>query len=252
MNFTVTEGIRQKSEYYWSNDRAYTKDKCYGAKTALRCRFARHPIFKCSGRAYILNNFLHQTSDHSCESNPLNEVLANTKMIRKAESTAETLREIYDNELAANPELRGMLSFPSIESTMSKRRKKNIPPNPKSPQEAVQMLNDQESHPHEDIYQGFVETKTEDGKIESAIFFANPDHFKILDEANFGFIDATFSIVPTMGFYQLLIFQVEWRGVSLPVIGALMTSKSQSLYTAVFKKLKEIFGLSCEFKPGKC
>jgi hypothetical protein len=133
---------------------------------------------------------------------------------------------------------------------LSKQRKKIFPPNPTSPQEAINVLNDQESHLYKMIYQGFVETVNEDGGKEFAIFLANPEHFKILAEAKFAFVDATFSIVPTMGFYQLLFFQVEWRGVSLPVIGALMTSKSQPLYSAVFKKIKELIGLTCEFKPA--
>lgn len=252
MNYTITEGTRNKSEWYWAGNWAYTKEKSYGQKTILRCRFARHLIFKCPGCAFIQNNSLQQTVNHSCDPNPMNENLSNvkTRMKRKAETTTEKLREIYDNELGQNPELRGMLSFPAIESTLSKQRKKIFPPNPTSPQEAINVLNDQESHLYKMIYQGFVETVNEDGGKESAILLANPEHFKILAEAKFAFVDATFSIVPTMGFYQLLFFQVEWRGVSLPVIGALMTSKSQPLYSAVFKKIKELIGLTCEFKPA--
>jgi hypothetical protein len=251
MNFTITEGARNNSEWYWAANRAYTKEKSYDQKTILRCRYARHSVFKCAGRGFIQNNSFYATVEHCCDANPLKENLSNAKTImkRKALTTTETLREIYDNELEQNSELRGMLSFPAIESTLSKCRRKNFPPNPKSPQEAIDVLNDKDNILYKEIYRGFVEIVNEEREKEFAILLADPQHFNILADAKFVFVDATFGIVPSMGFYQLLFFQVEWHGVSLPVLGALMTSKKQSLYLAVFQKLKQLIEQTCEFKP---
>ncbi len=40
-------------------------------------------------------------------------------------------------------------------------------------------------------------------------------------------------------FYQLLLFQVKYRGLAVPLFGALMTSKEEGLYKAIFSKIQE-------------
>ena len=56
------------------------------------------------------------------------------------------------------------------------------------------MLNDKDNILYKEIYRGFVEIVNEEREKEFAILLADPQHFNILADAKFGFVDATFGI----------------------------------------------------------
>jgi hypothetical protein len=91
--------------------------------------------------------------------------------------------------MSNHPEMRGLISYPNVESALSKRRKMNIPSNPKSPQEAIALLEDRENHPFSAFYQGHVQYNN-----NIAILFAVNSHIDILVNCESGFVDATFKI----------------------------------------------------------
>jgi len=63
-------------------------------------------------------------------------------------------------------------------------------------------------------------------------------------------IDGTFSVTPPF-FNQDLVVIIRCRGLALSVFHVLMTSRKQSLYTAVFKRLKDLLGPTVTIKHVK-
>jgi len=53
------------------------------------------------------------------------------------------------------------------------------------------------------------------------------------------YFDATFKVVPTV-FYQLFTLFAAFTDAAFPVLYALMSRKTQALYTGVFEKVKEL------------
>ena len=269
------EGSRKGTQLYWSGDFGYVKDYIYKDKNGLektlhlKCRLYGKP-YNCLGRGTIgLPNtdksLLKHTKIHNCESKEEEKVSIEAKgnMKRKAETTTSSLREIFEDELSQNEALSKVLTFPQVVSAMQRRRRMNLPPNPKNPKEAVEIL-ESGSHPFHDIYLGHVTHENEVG-----IFLGDKEILKRTQGAKKAFTDATFKIVPVMPpkeekFYQWLIVQVELSpeensddslsedsssdedtpesryGLCIPVIGVLMTAKSGALYQKVFEKIKEL------------
>jgi hypothetical protein len=257
-----------------SGEFGYVKDYIYKDKTGiektlhLKCRLYGKP-YNCLGRARIgLPNtdvgLLKHTVIHNCESKEEEKVSIEAKgnMKRKAETTTSSLREIFEDELSQNEALSNILTFPQVASAMQRRRRMNLPPNPKNPKEAVEIL-ESGSHPFQDIYLGHVTHENQVG-----VFIGDKEILKRCQGATKAFTDATFKIVPVMPpkqekFYQWLIVQVELSpeenldnsfsedslsgeesgskyGHCVPVIGVLMTGKSGDLYRKVFEKIKEL------------
>jgi len=53
------------------------------------------------------------------------------------------------------------------------------------------------------------------------------------------YFDATFKVVPTV-FYQLFTLFAPFADAALPVVYALMSRKTQALYTGMFTKVQEL------------
>jgi len=277
MEFCEREGERRGTKVYWAGENGFIKDYIYKGELRVKCKYSK--LLKCKGRGYIRNGLLFPLDEHKCQtlSTDMEVISAKTTMKRKAEDTSEDLRKIFSDVVNQNPEVvSDQISFHGIVSGLRKRRKMNEPVNPKSPTEAISMLDDSTSHPYSSIYKGSVKV----GK-HYAILLGDD---KALSKAKFGklaFVDATFSMVPklhtvpnteeTGKFYQLLIISVEYKacledpipeeemvlidpqdprlwGISIPIFSALMTSKTQVLYEAVFARFAK---LAPEFIPAE-
>ncbi|CAG0918881.1 unnamed protein product [Notodromas monacha] len=159
---------------------------------------------------------------------------------------------MFRDELSSMPELEGLIGFHEIESTLHKRRRLNQPRNPRTPAEAMAMLQAPNKFSH--IYRGSVENG---GGV--AVVFGSQSHLNTILEnialdptiCTTIFVDATFGIVPKMKeqkFYELLFVQVQYRNIAVPLFGALMTGKTEELYTEV---LKFIAAQWPEFQPAE-
>jgi hypothetical protein len=179
--------------------------------------------------------------EHICGSTEVDKsvLLVKSTLKRKAADMSEGgIKDIYNRVLSQNPEVQGELSFPQLEPSMRRARKETLPANPTSINEAIKKLDDRENHPFSEIYIGTVNYES-----SSAVLLGNPSQIKLMAESSSAFVDATFSIVPKgldQEFHQLLIFQIEFKNVVIPVVGALMEYKNQGLYEAVFQKIKEL------------
>jgi len=91
------------------------------------------------------------------------------------------------------------------------------------------------------FYQGVADA----GEDGSAVVFASVKQLETLRSATKVYFDATFKVVPAT-YYQLFTVFVQHVDATFPVIYALMTRKTHSLYVAVFQKIK---GLVPDFQP---
>ncbi|XP_047128924.2 uncharacterized protein LOC124809178 [Hydra vulgaris] len=185
-------------------------------------------------------------------------------MKKKTEAKSEDLRSIFQNTISELPAVvSGSVSFRQIIPSLQKRL--NGPSNPKSPNEAAEVLNDKECQRYGEIFLGSV---AEQDNV--ALLFG---HMLVINKTKLAkvyFVDGTFSMTPRMEeskWYQLLIFSVEYSavledpipdedqmnfdpdnphlwGISVPAVCTLMTSKSEALYKLVFSKIKEILDFS--------
>jgi len=92
-----------------------------------------------------------------------------------------------------------------------------------------------------EFYRGMV-----DGDVNgSALMFASDAKLELLKSAHEAYFDGTFKVVPTIDYQMFTIF-VSFADAAFPVVYALMSRKTQALYTKVFQKVKE---LAPEFTP---
>ena len=137
-----------------------------------------------------------------------------------------------------------MTPFSKFASTLCKRRTVLIPATPQGPEEFSSALKG-------DVRKldglNFFREVVRAGKEYALIFYFDVDH-SIIESVTDSHVDGTLKIVPR-GFYQFLTFHCIISGVMIPVVFALMTSKSRALYDAVMLYMKTSFP---SFRPQKC
>lgn len=157
---------------------------------------------------------------------------------RRAVDSNVTPREIFDNVCRqSEPMAAEQVTFTKMEGVIYKTRRLSLPALPKSILEADTRIRNSRylTVKGEVFYRGLVEG-TEDG---SALIFASREQLEVLSEAREIFFDATFKVVPTL-FYQLFTIFATHADETFPVLYALMTRKSFSVYRALFAKMKEL------------
>jgi MULE transposase domain len=127
---------------------------------------------------------------------------------------------------------------------MYKRRRLNQPTIPTSSYDTDSIIRNSR-YAHVDggeFYRGTVDA----GAGGTAVIFATNKQLELLQSATEIYFDATFKVVPNI-YYQLFTIFVTFADGSFPVIFALMSRKTQSLYVAVFAKVKK---LAPQFTPS--
>jgi len=71
------------------------------------------------------------------------------------------------------------------------------------------------------------------------LVFASDEQLELLRSATAVYFDATFKVVPTI-YYQLFTVFAPFADAAFPVVYALMSRKTQALYTKVFEKVHEL------------
>jgi len=132
----------------------------------------------CGGTARIKDDTLYLGKDHTCGdmTDEFRLFQAKARMKFRAGQTTEPLRDIWNSVLSQSSEsVKKNLKFETAEAVMRNKRRKNLPPIPKTLPEMKNAL--ENGHPFDDIYQGFVEF--EDGKV--AFMFGDPALLAIVE-----------------------------------------------------------------------
>jgi hypothetical protein len=127
MVYDVQEGTSKGSKLYVSGDYAYVKDKLNVLKLYLKCRHYK----TCRGRAYIIDDgYLRHTGQHSCNSRSLDTAVIAFKNILKsqAEESTESLKKLYESQIANSQEIAEIVPFNDVASAMAKRRQRTFIP----------------------------------------------------------------------------------------------------------------------------
>ena len=238
MNFQKIEGLRKGSVNYVYEGYLFIKNKADKETTYLRCIRWRDG---CKGTAFIRDGYLSLNAkcSHGPENSEVKRRKTESDIKNIAENTCTSLRQIYDENV--KPDVR---PFTKIVSSMAKRRVKTLPPIPKTFEEFRDALSGEKGQINGSP---FYQSSLMCGKEFSILFYAEIET-KDIEGVKIIHADATFKVVP-LGFYQLLIVHGLFADVIVPVFYILMTSKSRSLYDAVFAKIRNNFP---GFKPARC
>lgn len=164
------------------------------------------------------------------------EMVSRCKHRATTESTH--LRQIFDEESARVPDAAAArVGYGQVVSSLQKRRRKEMPAEPRSVGEVSSHLQD------------FVLSKMPDGSNffrgevgngdERAILFASDHQLQALSSTTNVNADGTFKVVPRF-YKQLFGIYVIKEGHCFPLVFTLMTHKSAKLYTAVFEEIKRL------------
>ena len=166
------------------------------------------------------------------------------KLKRRAETEEMSLKDIFNDETRNSP-VAEKISFPEVESTMYKRRKKTQPVIPVDLRELPEVLNENlllqiNGSP---FFRGMVDA----GDDGIGFLFASDFQMEILGMSESIGIDGTFKTVPRQ-FYQMYSIFSTVGGHTFPTMFAFLTRKTEGLYLALFEKVKEINPL---FEPRR-
>ena len=131
------------------------------------------------------------------------------------------------------------MSFADLENCMYKRRRRAQPALTTSSAEAdaavrssrYLQLNDGDFYRDRGV--------ADAGENGSALVFASNEQLALLHSATEVYFDATFKVVPTI-YYQLFTVFVPFADDAFPVLFAIMSRKTQTLYTKVFDMIRNL------------
>nr|XP_047145164.1 uncharacterized protein LOC124818380 [Hydra vulgaris] len=152
---------------------------------------------------------------------------------RAAETTSESLRDIFDQETASNQSAHHV-SFGMMESTMYRRRRSvqpQLPANCGELDNSLRVNNISKFLDGTDFYKGYVRINNDYAHIFiGKTVVASPTDLHV---------DGTFKVVPRM-FYQMITFGYILLDHFIPTIFILMTRRTQELYSLAFSKVAEL------------
>ena len=175
--------------------------------------------------------------DHRDAGDEIQRLQITERCKRRAEDEDLPLRQIFDDVCRASGDAGHHVSFADLENCMYKRRRRAQPTLPTSSTEAdaavrasrYVQLNDSV------FYRGVADA----GENGSALLFASNEQLELLQSATEVYFDATFKVVPTI-YYQLFTVFVPFADAAFPVVFAIMSRKTQALYTKVFDKIRNL------------
>ena len=239
MEFSIVEGKKLNSINYISDGYRYNKYNESKGTIYLRCTLARS--HGCSATAKIPDTgillIITKTHDHSQIEHQTDTIILANRIKRVAETSTENFREIFNTECRSSSGA-SSLSFKTIESTLSKRRRIDLPKLPSSAEEFSELV-------IQSPFSSNHRLTIREGN-ETAVLFASDQMIAKLKVAETVHFDATFKVVPRI-FYQLLTIFIRYEGHVIPALHILMSAKSEELYTAV---LSAVHSFIPDFNPS--
>ncbi len=240
-SFTKEMGyLRYNAAVYKSDDNfLYQRDSCRNGRAYLRCVKpdcqARAVADETSGEFKRTKTHSHNTSAYDQRAG-----LRNLLKRKAAESLGGTSNSQLFREVTRNHEQGASISFPSIESSMQRAKRRTHPRLPATAQDCAEMLQEDQAANFNQHLQAVVATDQESGEVGIAMIFFNLSLLThILPHITNMNFDGTFFTVPGI-FYQLFNILVVYKDHSIPAIHVLMSSKKESLYSKVIEKIREL------------
>ena len=237
MEYKIIEGKKIGSHNYECQGYLYFVYSSNPKSTHLRCTIWRTRGIVCNGtgRIDLENNLLYPKHVHShTEADYQSDICLKKSVQLKRQ---QRLRQVFDNVTSSN-QAGAMVTYRNVRNTMLKRRRLELPGNPKTPEQfSEMMMQTRFAYVFERLIifpEGF------------AAIFLSDLMFESLKGCEFTNFDGTFHVVPKL-FYQLFTIFIQEGHHALPAIHVLlMSKKSESLYEAVLKKIADMMP---DFQP---
>ena len=174
--------------------------------------------------------------DHEFESEGKKQMLLN-KMVERAQAENGSIRSIFDEECLRS-DIGHLMDYATVEQRLLKARKRSRPPLPAS----VEELDEAVRTSRYATLNGspFYRESITASNGQTAAIFISEEAAQRLQTAERIHFDGTFKTCPGL-FYQNFVVFFEFFGTVFPGCYALMTGKSQELYTLVFTYLRDYF-----------
>ena len=185
-----------------------------------------------TGRINLRNNLMNtnQIHNHTVATYKSNLIALNNKIKRAAEISTENLRQVFD-DVTSTDHAGALVTYKSVRNTMIKRRRLELPGNPKTAEEFESMIEQTRFSP---FFRSMVILS-----VGFAAIFWSDQMFEKLQECELINFDGTFHVAPKL-FFQLFTIFIQVGNHALPAIHVLMTNKSELLYEAVLEKILEM------------
>ncbi|CAF3392651.1 unnamed protein product [Rotaria socialis] len=203
------------------------------------CRNYRHG--QCRGRLHTINNQVIQIiGDHNHEpsSSDGQVAAARTRMSDSAKQScltthtivADAVSKLSDNAISSLPNLQNL--------------KRNVRKIRQRSQNPLSLPTTRDSIVIDPQYTITARDRTflhfDSGSIDQRILiFSTKKQLKILENANYIYLDGTFSVVPEL-YFQLYTIHATYFSHIIPVVYILLTGKKQRLYKEMFQQIKNL------------
>ncbi|KAM0733653.1 hypothetical protein ACS0PU_013202 [Formica fusca] len=173
----------------------------------------------------------------SLHDHPPNDMMIRTlnlkrEMYRLCQESVQPIKKIFDDVCESDCEAAMYLSYPSIKSTLNRKRSEYKPPIPNS--FASLSLELEKYDACKDIYKGNV--IAEDGSM--GLLFSSNELLNGLNESAELFVDGTFSIVPRKpNIVQLYTIHIRYMNTGIATVFVLCESRTKVLYRAIWEKV---------------
>lgn len=217
------------------------KDKVY-----WECRLRKHvggDQYKCPGRLVTrCNGGMHIPTKlpfhtHLPDHEALDEHQLRSTVKHSGKGTMDAPAKILAAVAAKFPNRVQTRVSKNAQTLLVKRARPAPEADPKTIEDFKVPQNLRQSVDGEKFYQGFAETSSGD----RAYIFATKSDIERLSEARYWTADGTFNVSPLLAqLYSIHCSVPPLHETTVPAVYALMTSKTQELYTAVLEKLLDI------------
>lgn len=143
MEYKIIEGKKLGSQNFECQGYLYIQSRQTETSIYLRCTLWRCGEKLCPGTGRIdrLLNVLYtkQMHNHTQAAYKSNLIALNNKLKRAAEISTENLRHVFD-DVTSTDQAGALVTYKNVRNTMIKRRRLELPGNPKTPEEFENMI----------------------------------------------------------------------------------------------------------------
>ena len=242
MDFQEIEGEKRGSKVLTTDDHhlyRFSKGpkapylKCYLETITKTMQKVNPDIQKCKSTAIVKDHKIYLTVKHNHipDKRIYARLLARKVARDGVASSAHPTRQAFDDALREQPGAE-LVAWGEMYRTLLRDRRDTYPPPPENCESADSFMKDERYSDKQfaRYYQGIVSGIDE----EKALVFAHPNNLSKLNENTKQIhVDGTFRTAPAMRvghFYQILIIMAIYKEHMFPVVKAIMTNKTRSLY----------------------